>query len=126
LSYWSRKTLESNKSAVAKLLFREFGSLSVIEFLAPNLWILPQKSNVTTELSCSPGVPRPMKNEFTRQPEPEHERTRLTHGCLPPCAWDTRGGRALLSASNPAGGGASMKMSICWPTYKGPLCSVKR
>src|SRR5262249_45694571 len=60
--------------------------------------------------------------------EEQHEQagTRLTQGCLPPCAWDTRCGRALVSASNPAGGGASMKMSICWPTYKGPLGSVKR
>jgi hypothetical protein len=59
--------------------------------------------------------------------EEQHEQagTRLTHGCLPLCAWDTRGGRAL-SASNPAGSVASMKMSICWPTYKDPLGSVKR
>jgi hypothetical protein len=27
-----------------------------------------RKSNFATELSCSPGAPRPMKIEFTRQP----------------------------------------------------------
>jgi hypothetical protein len=35
--------------SVAKLLFREFGSLEVIEFLTPDFWILPQKSNFATE-----------------------------------------------------------------------------
>src|SRR5262249_4017711 len=36
--------------------------------------IWPQKYNFATELSCSPGAPRPMKIEFTRQPRGAHVR----------------------------------------------------
>src|SRR6266704_2776392 len=32
----------SDPGSVAKLLFREFGSLQVIEFLTPDFWILPK------------------------------------------------------------------------------------
>ena len=37
-------------------------------FLTSNFWLLPQKSNVATQLSCPRGTPRPMKIEFARQP----------------------------------------------------------
>jgi hypothetical protein len=42
-------SLRQPLGSVAKLLFQEFGSLEVIEFLTPDFWILPQKSNFATE-----------------------------------------------------------------------------
>jgi cation transport ATPase len=62
---------------------------------------------------------------LTGEAQPYHASPRLTHGCITPCAWNKRCGRSL-SASNPVGSVAAMKMSICWPTYNGPRRSVKR
>jgi hypothetical protein len=39
-----------------------------MEFLIPDFRILPRKLKFATELSCSPGAPRCMQIEFTRQP----------------------------------------------------------
>jgi hypothetical protein len=44
--------------AVAKWLFRESVGLSVIEFLIPDFWILPQKSNLRQNPPDSPWADR--------------------------------------------------------------------